>query len=188
MRTQAIAALVLLVLFSLLTGCATYTKVNSGPHRFSAFSFETPIDWSQRKGKPTVWTVDGEGLEFMLIFEGIADGEKLFGALLDEQASVFDVAMRPTDIIAAFNSSFELAFGVGYVEITKITPAQFGPWEGFRFDFVFESRVGVAMRATSVGTIANDRLHLLVYAGAKDHYFYKYKPFVEQMFSSITGG
>ena len=170
----------------LLAGCAPYTLVNSGMHRTDAYALETQIDWSKRRGKPTVWTVDGEGLEFMLHFEGVGDGEKLFPKLSDEHAEVFSAGMNPTDVMSAFSASFELAHGARAIQTTRIAPATFGAWPGFRFDFVFESPMGVPMRATSIGAIANDELHLIVYAGASAHYFDKYKNYVEDMFGSIS--
>ena len=175
----------LLLSVSLLGGCAPYTMVNSGLHRAGPYTLETKIDWSKRKGKPAVWTVDGEGLEFLLHFEGVGNGEKLFRNLPDEHAEVFSTGMNPTDLMSTFGASFELAYGVRAVETTRIAPASFGPWPGFRLDFVFESSIGVPMRATSIGAIVNGELHLLVYAGATAHYFDKYQQHVEDMFGSI---
>ena len=185
-KRRTIWTSVLVSSVTLLSGCAMYTPVTSGLHRTGPYSLETAIDWSKRKGKPVVWTVDGESLEFMLHFEGVGDGERLFAGLPDEQADVFDVGMNSTDVISAFIASFELAHGARALETTKIAPAPFGPWQGFRFEFNFESSSGVPMRAISIGAIANDRLHLLVYAGARDYYFDKYEHFVEQMFDSIS--
>lgn len=174
------------VSLALLSGCAMYTQVTSGLHQAGPYSLETKIDWSKRRGKPSVWTVDGEGLEFMLHFEGVSDGQKLFTGLPDEQADLFDESMSPSDVISAFIASFELAHGARAIETTKIAPAPFGPWPGFRFEFAFESSIGVPMRAISIGTIANNELYLLVYAGARDYYFDKYDHHVEDMFNSIS--
>ena len=175
-----------LVSVALLSGCATYIEVTSGLYQAGAYSLETKIDWSKRKGKPAVWTVDGEDLEFMLHFDGVGDGEKLFAGLSDEQADIFDAGMKPADLTSAFIASFELAHGARALEITKVAPAPFGPWQGFRLEFVFESSIGVPMRAISIGAIVNDEFHMLLYAGARDYYFDKYERHVEQMFNSIS--
>lgn len=179
-------AIAMFVVCGLLSACAPYTKVDRGFHRAGSYSIETQIDWSKRGRKPAVWTVDGEGLEFMLHFEGVRDGKKLFGYLRDEQADIFEADMDPTQITSAFIASFELAYGARAFKTTKIAPALFGAWPGFRFEFVFESSVGVPMRAISIGAVANDKLHLLVYAGAQSYYFEKYEDHVERIFDSIS--
>lgn len=182
---KGLAGAAVLVSVLLLSGCALYTEVTGGLYRAGSYSLDTQIDWSKRGKKPSVWTVDGEDLEFMLHFEGVGDGKKLFARLPDEQADVFEAGMGPADVTSAFIASFELAHGARAIKTTKIAPALFGPWSGFRFEFVFESPIGVPMRAISIGAIANDELHLLVYAGAQSYYFEKYEHYVEQMFNSI---
>ena len=171
---------------TLLSGCALYTEVSSGLHRADSYSLETEIAWSKRGEKPAIWTVDGEGLEFMLHFDGVESGEKLFAHLPDEQADVFDAGMSPTEVTSAFIASFELAHGARAFKTTKIAPTTFGTWPGFRFEFEFESSIGLPMRAVSTGAIANNQLQLLVYAGAQSYYFEKYAGYVERMFDSIN--
>ena len=177
---------VILLPTALLSGCALYTKMSSGLHNTSSYSLNTQIDWSKRGRRPAVWTVDGEGLEFMLHFEGVRDGKKLFARLADEYADVFEAGMDPTEVTSAFIASFELAHGARALKTTKIAPASFGVWPGFRFEFVFESSDGIPMRAISIGAIAENELHLLVYAGAQSYYFSKYEGHVERMFDSIS--
>ena len=178
------------LLTALLAGCQTptppYTLVESGVHRASAYSFATPINWSQRSSSaPVVWTVDGEGLEFMLHFDGIESGTKIFKGM-PEDGQPFSADMRASDIADLFIESFGQARGAGAVRLLSLRPTEFGPWSGFAFELEFESVGGLPMRALATGAVVDERLYLIVYAGARDYYFDKYLPHVEEIVNSIA--
>ena len=170
-----------------LSGCAAqYTRAEAGVHRTDAYRFSTPIDWSQRSGRPVVWTVDGESLEFLFHFEGIRNGATIFDKMPEDLAQPFSSDMRPSEVIDIFVESFGTATGARAVRMLSLNPSEFGPWRGFSFDFEFESIAGLAMRAVGHGAIIDRRLYLFVYAGARAYYFEKYLPHVEKMIESIA--
>ena len=169
-----------------LSGCAAYTLANAGTHRTDAYIFATPIDWNQRSGRPPLWTVDGESLEFLLHIEGIRDGKKIFERMPDDLGRPFSTDMRPSELVDLFVESFGLVSGARAVRLLSLRPSDFGPWRGFAFDLEFESARGLAMRAVANGALIEERLYLIVYAGARNYYFDKYLPYVEEMVESIT--
>ena len=180
---------VVALLGALLQGCAVYSEVQSGRHSESegVYAFETPVAWSARGSAPRVWTVDGEGLEFMMHFEGVADGEELFKELPDELGHAFVADMKPTEIIDLFIGSFSVVRGGrDAVRMLEARPADFGPWAGFRFSFACESDSGIPMRGVAAGAIISQRLYLMAYVGVEDRYFDKRAPDIERIFSSIT--
>ena len=169
-----------------LSGCAVYALAGAGAHRTDTYSFATPIDWSERSGQPVVWTVGGESLEFLLHFEGVRNNTKVFESMPDDLGQPFSADMRPSEVVDLFVESFGLAWGARAVKLLALRPSEFGPWRGFAFELEFESASGLAMRAVANGALIEDRLYLIVYAGALNYYFDKYLPYFEEMVESIT--
>ena len=170
-----------------LTGCAPYTLVKAGVHHTDAYSLSTPIEWNQPSGqRPTLWTVDGPGLEYLLHFRGVEDGAKIFDGLPDDLGQPFSADMRASEVADLFVESFALAWGATAVRLVRLRPAQFGSWSGFGFDLEFESAIGLSMKAVATGAVIDESLYLIVYAGARDYYFDKYLPYVQQIVESVS--
>ena len=175
------------VFLLLLAGCAaSYRLVDAGSHATDLYTVTSPLEWNEWRGQPSLWTVDGPVLEFVLHFEGIKDGKKIFKDLDYDIGQPFLATMRPTQLADLFVESFVLAHGAKAVKLLGLRPSAFGPWQGFSFDLEFESNMDLQMRAMATGAVIEERLYLIVYAGARDYYFEKYLPHVEQMVESIT--
>ena len=142
--------------------------------------------WSSASGNPVVWTVDGMGLEYLMHFDGVKSGSKIFNGIPDDVGQPFSADMRASEVADLFVESFALALGAKVVRLLQLRPADFGAWPGFTFELDFESAEDLAMRAVATGAIVDGRLYLFVYAGARDYYFDKYFPQVEEIFGSIT--
>ena len=170
---------------SSISGCATYTLVHSGTERTDIYEFSTPIEWNKRTANPSVWTLDGELLEFLVHVDGINDGHKIFTEMPSDAGRPFVSTMRPTEIVDLFVESFGPLWGARAIELQTISPSPFGEWQGFKFEFKFESSNGLRMRAMGHGAIIQERLYIIFFAGAADYYFEKYLPHVEQMILSV---
>jgi hypothetical protein len=75
--------------------------------------------------------------------------------------------------------------GAAMVESNNLRPAAFGRLPGFRFDLSFLSPEGLERDGIVVGTINEDELYLILYLGAREHYFPKYRIHVEELIASI---
>ena len=75
--------------------------------------------------------------------------------------------------------------GAGEVQASKLRPAQFGSVPGFRFDLTFLSKSGLEMDGLVAAAVIEDKLYLILYTGARIHYYPKYRDHVEQLLASI---
>ncbi|MDE0038063.1 MAG: hypothetical protein OXU77_10985 [Gammaproteobacteria bacterium] len=167
------------------SGCAAYTRVDRGVHDLGSYTIETPIEWNKRSGKPTVWTVHGVGLDYLLHFNAVKSGKKMFPRTPREMGRPFVATMRETEVVDLFVENLAMR-GTQAVRLLQLQPASFGPWRGFSFDLEFESVGGLPMRGTGTGAIIADELHLLFYAGAREHYFDRHRADVQAILASIA--
>jgi hypothetical protein len=75
--------------------------------------------------------------------------------------------------------------GAQNIEARDLRPSPFGPWPGFRFELVFQSASGLDMLGSIAGTVRDDKLYLIIYSAAAQHYYPKHKPTVDALISSI---
>ena len=181
----------LLLALVVLQGCetaTTYSLVETGTRDMGLYTVDTPIEWNRRNRSPGAgesWTVDGEALQALIFRSGIKDGEHLFVSMPEDQARVFRPDMRAGDVAELFVESYSLSSGAVAVRIEDLRPADFGPWEGFRFDLQYTLPTGLEGRSVVLGAVVNSELHLIMYRGARHYYFEKYLPQVEQILASI---
>jgi len=183
MRLAGTVALCLFVATG--SGCAAYSRVERGAHDLGSYTIRTPIEWNKRSGRPSVWTVHGVGLDYLLHFNAVKTGKKMFPRTPREIGRPFVATMRATEVVDLFVENLALR-GATAVRLLQLQPASFGPWRGFGFDLEFESVRGLPMRGTGTGAIIDDELHLLFYAGAREHYFERHLADVRAIFASIA--
>jgi len=193
---------------ALLTACASYSLVKAERRSVGDFYTVKPqIEWSSTSGeKLEMWTVDGPSLEALFFVNGLTDGDTLFRSSKDEQKQVtYREGMTPTDVVEFVVASLESAdraatlaavnagttmlredqMGAAMVEASNLRPTQFGHLPGFRFDLSFLSPEGLERDGLVVGTTSGTELYLIIYLGARTHYFPKYKAQVEEIIASI---
>ncbi len=193
---------------ALLTACASYSLVKAERRPVGDFYTVKPqIEWSSTSGeKLEMWTVDGPSLEALFFVNGLTDGDTLFRSSKDEQKQVtYREGMTPTDVVEFVVASLESAdraatlaavnagttmlredqMGAAMVEASNLRPTQFGDLPGFRFDLSFLSPEGLEREGLVVGTTSGAELYLIIYLGARTHYFPKYKEQVEELIASI---
>ena len=114
--------------------------------------------------------------------------------------------MTPTDIVEFVVVSLESAdraatlsavnagtfmvredqIGAAMVKSKNLRPAAFGKLPGFRFDLSFLSPEGLERDGIVVGTIHEDKLYLILYLGAREYYYPKYRDQVEELIASVS--
>ena len=168
-----------------LHGCQSYSLIAAGSHDLGPYAVQTPIEWNRSPGAVPSWTVDGLALQSLVFVSGIDDGDRLFPGIPDDQGRAFRENMRSSDLAELIVESFALISGAVAIQIDGLRPADFGPWEGFRFGMRFASATGLEERALVLGAVVDAQLHVIMYRGARHHYFDKYLPQVEQLLDSI---
>ena len=155
------------------------------PIQVGFYSVTPQIEWNREMVSPREnWTVDGYALQ-VLRFYAVPDGATLSGRMDPEgKAPAFRKAMLANEIQEFFVDTVAAA-GWANVKPRGLKPARFGSLPGFRFSFTMVEEDGLEYEGMVIGVVKDDELHLIVYSGARLHYFPKYKKTVEKIFASI---
>lgn len=177
-----------LLLGSLLSGCVAtgYTLIE--PRRTAIgnlYTVEPQIAWSSlKRGKVELWTVDGPALEAIRFVSALSDGDGLFEEKGKEKGPTFKREMTATEIMEFIVDSVA-GSGAEKVEATGLRPQKFGNVEGLRFEMRFVTRRGLEGEGLVVGAVVQEKLYLVMYSGARAHYYPKYKDQVDRIIESI---
>lgn len=165
-----------------------YELVKPGQHKVDGvYQIKTENNWSQANIFPfKPWTIDGDNLQTLMLIGGLKEGETIFAGVKGEKvAPKFDTDMRETDIAELVEGSFEF-LGMSDFTATNIRPAPFDKLQGFRFDYEFIGASGLRYRGEALGAVDDQqRLNLILYSGARLHYFEKHRGKVEKIFASV---
>ncbi|HET9042695.1 MAG TPA: hypothetical protein VFN70_06080 [Burkholderiales bacterium] len=177
-----------------LAGCAPLVLVQ--PERQTVggvISVQPGIKWNKLtmsgyRGNVEVWTLDGPGLNTLLFFTGVPDGEPLFtratGAAQQEKPAVFRSAMNPVEVQELLEATMARNFQTTIAEARNLKPAPVANGQGFRFETRLVGRDEVERDGVFAGTIRNGKLYGAWFQGAKLHYFKRYLPEFDQMVAS----
>jgi hypothetical protein len=199
--------LALLLLASLNACGVQYALVETKRQEIGrAYSVEPQIEWSKQTVKVVrghneveadggtqdshtyqVWTVDGNRLESLLLFLGVPDRNPLFPKA-DPQKQKFPLfrgTMQASGVAELVVDSLS-RLGNSEVETMNLRPANFGSLPGFRFELAYLSSSGLSFDGMAVGAVKGGVLYMVLFTGARSHYFPKYKGTVERLFDSIV--
>lgn len=180
------AALVLTVVAALLAGCARYTLVEPKPRTIAdLYTVEPQTRWSAATdSKWEVWTVDGPGLEAIQFLTGLDDGEPLFRAADAQKRMTFRKTMSPSELAELLVDGLT-STGAQNIRVTNLRPQKFGTADGFRCELAFMTKNGLEKQGMAAGATIKDRLYLVLYTGAKLHYYEAHRNDAEKIIQSI---
>jgi hypothetical protein len=180
------AALVLTVAVLILAGCARYTLVEPTPRTIAdLYTVEPQTRWSAlTDGKWEIWTVDGAGLEAIQFLTGLEDGEPLFRTSDAQKRMTFRKTMSPSELAELLTDGLT-SIGVQNIAVTNLRPQKFGSADGFRCDLTFVTKNGLEKQGMAAGGTMNARLYLVLYTGAKLHYYEAHRGHAERIIQSI---
>ena len=177
------------VALAVLSSCGNYTLIEAKRRDINTFySVHPQIEWNAlRTSNFEVWTVDGVDLAAIYFVKGLKDGETLFepkrGTEVKEWPS-FRKYMKGSEVAELVVDSMSAA-GLSFVESSGLRPAQFGEQMGFRFELRFLTPNGLQKKGLTTGALSKERLYLVIYLGAAEHYYEKYETSVERLIDSI---
>lgn len=170
----------------LLSGCAAWTLVEGDRQLVAGHYTVAPqISWSRfKQGNVELWTVDGPALQAVRFFDGLGDGDELFPTVQDDSRPSYRSGMTESDAREFIVHSIERA-GAANVDTKNLRPWRFGGRDGFRFEMTFLDAGGLEMNGLVAGTMDGGKLFLIMYTGARAHYFPRLVPQVERVLDSI---
>jgi hypothetical protein len=180
------AAVVLAVMACLVTGCARYSLVEPRPRTIAdVYTVEPRSPWStSTDGRWEIWTVDGPGLAALQFLNGLDDGEPLFRAADAQKRVTFRKAMSPSELAELLVDGLT-SIGAQNIAVTNLRPQKFGSADGFRCELAFSTRNGLEKRGMAAGGTIGGRLYLVLYTGARLHYYDAHRESVEHIIQSI---
>lgn len=135
-------------------------------------------EWNKLGARPgrnsESWTLDGDGLNEITFYGGIADGRTLFREVDKRNRPLPKVSgtMLITDIPALLESSYRIALNTPLMSIDSVEPARFAGTAGVRFTYSYTRpdsevrRLGEA-RAAMIGGL----LYMTTYEAPALYYF-----------------
>ena len=176
------------VLVSLLAGCATVRKVETGVNTVGerlSFNLDGPWNHVDFPGiKPgQVWTMEGIFVDELVIYSGIKNGEKMHApnpAGGKTKDIVFTNQMNREELAAMFEGV--LAKDGSAVNRKRISPSAFGGSPGVMFEFE-RTRKDDGLKQLGFGYAAIDggELFALVYVAPEITFFQQHKDRVERV-------
>lgn len=179
-------AAILIAAVLLVVACGRYGLVEPERQEIGGlYTVDPQIAWSKRRdGGVELWTVNGPDLEAVRFFKGLEDKDVLLKEGDRDKLPRFRKDMTASEVMEFVVDSLIVA-GVNRVEATDLRPAPFGKLDGFRFELAFVTDAGLEYEGLVVGTVVDEALHLIMYTGAREHYYAKYKDEVERLIASI---
>ena len=144
----------------------------------SSLSASPSIAWnrlSRRDGKNTeVWTIDGDQLNKIVFYGGIAVGQPLMREVdkKNQPPPRVTANMLITDIPALLEQSYRSKGNVVQMSIDSQEPTLVAGYKGIHFSYSFVRQDDeVQRRGEAVGAVVKNKLYLVTYEAPALHFF-----------------
>lgn len=137
-----------------------------------------------------IWTSDGEVLDQLVFFGGVADGAPLVKlpetTAPREPLPPFRSSMEAGDVMELFAASLVRLGRTPTVETTALRPATFLGGPGFRFDFTYTGKDDIDRRGTAIGTVRDGKLWMIAFEGTRLLHYGRLLPEAERIFATAA--
>ena len=132
------------------------------------------------------WTLNGPYLDGITFVAGLPDGEYLVRQRRyeDRQVPKFRSEMLAPEIAAMLESAYRVRGGAVDFNTLALTPRQFMGYPGFQLDFEHLDGDELWRKGRAVGAVIGGRLYLILYDGARSHYYANALPDFEALVAS----
>lgn len=178
-KLLSLSGAVVLVMAS--TGVHANSLIAPGPHAQIAKSsiVASPDgEWNKLSfsGGPNVevWTRDGDNLNKVSFFGGVAAGMPIYRDTAKKKAPLptVDGAMLLPDIPVLLESTYRARYQVNRMSIDSQDVTAIGGRQAIRFTYSYvRDEDGVERQGEAVGTMVNKKLYLVTYEAPKIYYF-----------------
>ena len=122
-----------------------------------------------------VWTLDGDSLNKVTFFGGIAAGQPLLRERGKKADPLPKVAgdMLVTDIPTLLETTYRSYYAVNQMSIDTQSPAKLDGHAGIRFTYSFTKNDEVRRKGEAIGAFVNGQLYLISYEAPEIYFFDK---------------
>jgi len=163
-----------LIAAALLAGCTTFAPVPPAKKREigGVFRVEPSALWSALKqDNSETWTINGFALESISFITKVGDGEAIAPRVQGKEAPTFLADMNATDVVDLYEALL-ISRGMSQVEVQGLRPHEISGHDAFRFEYSGFDGGGLAKQGMVIGLIDKEKgLNLVIYEGAKEHYY-----------------
>ncbi len=183
--------LLLIVVVSLLAGCVSMSKVDSGEQKIGdRMSVTLDGPWNRINapglGPAEIWTMEGMPVDQLLIYSGIKNEQIVHAARTGTGAPknfAFRSNMLPDDIAAMFEGM--LTRDGSRYKLEKLEPVTFGGVKGLRFEYSLTRKIdSVLLIGVGYAAVSKGELFSILYAAPKLTFYPRHIARVEQITKS----
>lgn len=144
----------------------------------SALEVTPDRDWNRLGARPgrkaETWTLDGDMLNDLTFYGGIADGEALFRKVDKRNKPLprFRSDILLTDVVTLLENSYRIAIETPLMSIDAVEPASFAGARGVKFTYRFAAQEGgIQHKGEAHVAIVDGRLYMITFEAPRLHYF-----------------
>lgn len=173
--------LLIATLFIVAGPASANTLVRPGPQAKiarSSLAAQPDTEWNrlrERGGRNVeIWTLDGDQLNKVMFFGGIASGKPIVSEMDKKHAPLPKVSatMLPTDIPALLESTYRAQFQVNRMTVDRQEAAQLGGRKAIRFSYSFVRQDDeVERRGEAIGAMVDGRLYMVLFEAPSLYFF-----------------
>lgn len=149
--------------------------------------------WNRWTAKPIkkgeIWTLDGIALNELYFVSGLIPGEAIYRENNKKENPLpkFRSGMQLTDIPELFESSNRVVLGISVFNVSAVEPFRFGGQDGIKFTYDYAiNGSALTRRGVAVGTIVQNKLHLISFTAPSLYYFERDRAKAEAIMASVT--
>lgn len=136
-----------------------------------------------------VWTADGDQLNMLLFFAGIANGQTLLPPPREGKKAkkllAFRSDMTANEVKDVVEATLAHLMDSSIVETRNLRPAKFGGHGGYRFDFSLVGEDEVDRQGFAAGAVVDGKLYCMVFMGTRLYHYGLRLPDAERIFKSV---
>lgn len=134
-------------------------------------------EWNKMGARPgrnsETWTLDGDKLNDLTFYGGIADGATMFREVDKRNRPLprFSSSMLVTDVPSLLENSYRIALGTPLITIDTIEPTTFAGKKGVRFTYSFAEQDQLQRKGEAYAAIVSGRLFMITFEAPVLYYF-----------------
>ena len=134
-------------------------------------------EWNKMGARPgrnsETWTLDGDKLNDLTFYGGIADGATMFREVDKRNRPLprFSASMLITDVPTLLENSYRIALATPLMKIDTIEPTSFAGRNGVRFTYSFAEQDQLQRKGEAYAAIVGGRLFMITFEAPVLYYF-----------------